>query len=124
VEFSPSLVASEWEQVASKAIVAFDYALAYDCSQNNVVSKTGMGCVEACAKWEFLSLYVPDELAEKRALGYISPDGEACQLPDAEHVATVASPTYRGHDIWCLTASKTLATRLPYSIRQASMVTH
>lgn len=99
VEFSPSLVASEWEQVASKAIVAFNYALAYDCSQKKVVSKTGMGCVEACAKWGFLGLYVPDELAEKRALGYISPDGEPCQLPDVEQVATVMLPALLTEDM-------------------------
>jgi hypothetical protein len=81
MEFSPSLVASDWEKVASTAIVAFNCALAYDCSQKMVVSKFGMGCVEACAKWDFLGQCVPDKLAKKRDLGYISPDGQPRQLP-------------------------------------------
>jgi hypothetical protein len=39
VEFSPSLVASDREKVASRAIVAFNYALAYDCSRKMLFPK-------------------------------------------------------------------------------------
>jgi hypothetical protein len=56
VGVSRSLVASEWEKAASTYIVAFNYALAYDCSRKKVVSETGMGSVEACSKSDFLGL--------------------------------------------------------------------
>jgi exonuclease-1 len=90
--FSAGMDVDSWQVKASNAVICFTSSLVYCPKQRVVMSRTGEACETASASSPFLGLAVLDADAERRALGFLSPDGKEHDLPAVSQVAGPVIP--------------------------------
>ena len=84
---------------AKTAILVFKHALSYDPATKQVVTRSGEHNAVAVQRWSFLGSEVPDSLAERRALGLLSPSNTPVNLPVVTCVRTVSMSLYLTEDM-------------------------
>lgn len=75
---------------ATNALIVFEHALAYNPDTKRVEPKLGEDGAVAAARWAFLGQHIPADEAEHRALGLITPNGDACELAEVNLAAAAA----------------------------------
>ena len=81
---------NQWLERCVVSTTIFSNGLAYWPSAKAVRGHGGASCAELCTEFPFLGQHIHDDVAERRALGTLTPDGRDCSLPAVTVTRTAA----------------------------------